>query len=135
MTKPPNPYLVLAVATVLPGMGQVMNRQPLRGLTFVFFVLLLGAFTLKTAAPDVSVIGKTAGDSINILARPSAPLTLSVSDNGNGGALTGKVGRGLTNMRARAGLIGGVIDIESTDRGVTVSLTLNPAAAETVAAT
>lgn len=61
MTKPPNPYLVLAVATVLPGMGQVMNRQPLRGLTFVFFVLLLGAFTLKTAAPDVSVIGKTAG--------------------------------------------------------------------------
>lgn len=68
--------------------------------------------------------------SINILARPSAPLTLSVNDNGKGGVLTGKVGRGLTNMRARAGLIGGVVEIESTDRGVTVALTLNPAAAE-----
>ncbi|MGQ0610546.1 MAG: hypothetical protein ACT4N9_05510 [Paracoccaceae bacterium] len=61
MTKPLNPYLVLAVATVLPGMGQVMNRQPLRGLIFVFFVVLLGAFTLKTAAPEVSFVGKIAG--------------------------------------------------------------------------
>lgn len=62
MTKaPPNPYLVLAIATVLPGMGQVMNRQPLRGLIFVFFILLLGAFTLKTAAPEVSFVGKVAG--------------------------------------------------------------------------
>jgi hypothetical protein len=58
---PPKPYLVLAVATILPGMGQVMNRQPLRGLIFVFFAVLLGAFTLKTAAPDVSFVGKTAG--------------------------------------------------------------------------
>lgn len=61
MTQPPNPHLVLAVATVLPGMGQVMNRQPLRGLIFVFFIILLGAFTLKTAAPDVSFVGKMAG--------------------------------------------------------------------------
>jgi len=61
MTKPPNPRLVLAIATVLPGMGQVMNRQPLRGLIFVFFILLLGAFTMKTAAPEVSFIGKIAG--------------------------------------------------------------------------
>ena len=37
------------------------NRQPLRGLTFLFFALLLGAFTLKTAAPDVSIVGKLAG--------------------------------------------------------------------------
>ena len=61
MKAPPNPHLVLAVATVLPGMGQVMNRQPLRGLIFVFFILLLGAFTLKTAAPEVSFVGKVAG--------------------------------------------------------------------------
>ncbi len=58
---PPQPYLVLAIATILLGMGQVMNRQPLRGLIFVFFAVLLGAFTLKTAAPDVSFVGKTAG--------------------------------------------------------------------------
>ncbi len=62
MTKaPPNPYLVLAVSIALPGVGQVLNRQPMRGLIFVFFVILLGGFTLKTAAPDVSVVGKFAG--------------------------------------------------------------------------
>lgn len=61
MTRPPNPYLVLAVGLLLPGVGQVMNRQPLRGLIFVFFTLLLGAFTLKTAAPEVSLVGKLAG--------------------------------------------------------------------------
>jgi hypothetical protein len=59
--RPPNPYLVLAVAIVLPGCGQVMNRLPVRGLMFVGFMLLLGAYTLKTAAPDVSIVGKFAG--------------------------------------------------------------------------
>ena len=65
MTAPPkppaNPYLVLLAAIVLPGTGHVLNRQPYRGLIFLFFMLLLGGFTLKTAAPDVSVVGKFAG--------------------------------------------------------------------------
>lgn len=62
MTKTPlNPYLVLAIAIVLPGVGQVVNRQPLRGLIFLFFMLLLGAFTLKTAGAEVSIVGKLAG--------------------------------------------------------------------------
>lgn len=59
--RPANPYLVLAAALVLPGTGQVLNRQPVRGLVFLFFMLLLGGYTLKTAAPDVSVVGKLAG--------------------------------------------------------------------------
>lgn len=60
--KPPlNPRLVLAVALILPGMGQVLNRQPVRGLVFVCFAVLLGGFTLKTAAPDVSFVGKLSG--------------------------------------------------------------------------
>ena len=59
--RPVNPYLVLAAAILLPGTGQVLNRQPVRGLTFVFFIILLGAFTLKTAAQDVSIIGKLSG--------------------------------------------------------------------------
>jgi urea transporter len=60
-TPPPNPRIVLAASILLPGSGQVLNREPLRGLTFLFFILLLGAFTLKTAAPDVSVIGRYSG--------------------------------------------------------------------------
>ncbi len=60
--KPPlHPYAVAALAVVLPGMGQVANRQPLRGLVFVFFILLLGALTAQTAEPGVSVIGRYAG--------------------------------------------------------------------------
>lgn len=61
MKAPLSPYLILAVAIVLPGMGQVLNRQPVRGLIFVCFAVLLGAFTLKTAAPDVSFVGKVSG--------------------------------------------------------------------------
>lgn len=60
-TADPPPLAVLAAALMLPASGQIINRQPFRGLTFVFFFLLLGGFTLKTAAPDVSVIGKFAG--------------------------------------------------------------------------
>ena len=61
LPRPTNPRRVLAAAVVLPGSGQVINRQPVRGLVFVFFILLLGGFTLKTAAPDVSIVGKLAG--------------------------------------------------------------------------
>jgi len=57
----PNPLLVLASAIVLPASGQVLNRQPVRGLIFAFFILLLGGYTLQTAAPDVSIVGKLAG--------------------------------------------------------------------------
>ena len=61
MIAPLHPRLVLLVALILPGVGQVLNRQPVRGLVFVGFAILLGGFTLKTAAPDVSVVGKFAG--------------------------------------------------------------------------
>ncbi|MES2433487.1 MAG: hypothetical protein V4586_06640 [Pseudomonadota bacterium] len=61
MSQPLNPRLILLAATILPGSGQVLNRQPMRGLTFVFFIVLLGAFTLKTAASEVSLVGKLAG--------------------------------------------------------------------------
>ena len=61
MKAPPNPYLVLASAIVLPGSGQVWNGEPQRGLIFLFFIVLLGAFTLITAAPEVSFVGRYAG--------------------------------------------------------------------------
>lgn len=60
-SAPINPHLVLVAAIILPGSGQVINREPVRGLVFVFFIVLLGAYTLKTAAPDVSLVGKFAG--------------------------------------------------------------------------
>ena len=59
--RTPPPALVLAVALVLTGAGQVLNREPVRGLVFAFFALLLGTFTLVTADPDVSWVGKLSG--------------------------------------------------------------------------
>lgn len=61
MKPPPNPHVVLASAIVLPGSGQVWNGQPLRGLIFLFFIGLLGGFTLLTAPPEASFVGRHAG--------------------------------------------------------------------------
>lgn len=61
MKKPPHPYLVLAVSVLLPGCGQVLNRQPMRGLIFLFFTALLGTLTAITAPPTASLIGHLAG--------------------------------------------------------------------------
>lgn len=61
-TKPPlNPWLVLAIAIFLPGVGQVVNGTPLRGLTMLFFMGLLGLFTLLTTTPEHSFLGRYAG--------------------------------------------------------------------------
>ncbi|HET6159349.1 MAG TPA: hypothetical protein VFE34_13465 [Dongiaceae bacterium] len=60
--KPPfRPRLVLAIAAFLPGVGQIMNNQPARGLLFAFTALLLGFITSKYAAPDASFVGRYAG--------------------------------------------------------------------------
>lgn len=61
MNAPTAPWLVLVSAILLPGSGQVWNGQPLRGLTFLFFMFLLGGFTAITAAPEVSFVGRYAG--------------------------------------------------------------------------
>jgi len=57
----PHPLLVLATAMVLPGVGQVLNGQPRRGLVFVFYTVLLGVITYLVAPSDASIIGRVAG--------------------------------------------------------------------------
>jgi energy-converting hydrogenase Eha subunit C len=58
---PLSPYLILIVAILLPGMGQVLNNSPMRGLIMLGFMLMLGVITYQVASVDVSVIGKFAG--------------------------------------------------------------------------
>jgi hypothetical protein len=58
---PPNPYLVLAAAIVLPASGHVVLGVPVRGLRFLFFMVILGWVTTKIAPPDASFIGRHAG--------------------------------------------------------------------------
>ncbi len=56
-----HPYLVMLAAILLPGMGQVLNNAPLRGLIMVFFILTLGTVTYRTTTPDISLLGRYAG--------------------------------------------------------------------------
>ncbi len=60
--KPPlSPKLVLAIAIVLPGMGQLLNNAPTRGLLMVAFMFILGYMTSQVADPNVSMVGRYAG--------------------------------------------------------------------------
>ena len=59
--RPPHPWLVLAVAVVLPGCGHLLLGEQRRGLTFLFFTLLLGLVTWQLAPPERSLVGRWAG--------------------------------------------------------------------------
>jgi TM2 domain-containing membrane protein YozV len=58
---PPNPYLILAVSLVLPGVGHVLLGQPRRGLAFLFFIVMLGWITYQLTTPQHSWLGRYAG--------------------------------------------------------------------------
>ena len=58
--QPPHPYAVLAAAAVLPASGHVWLGLAQRGLTFLFFMLVLGALTAHFAPPQASFIGRHA---------------------------------------------------------------------------
>ena len=55
------PKWVLLIAILLPGMGQVVNNTPLKGLVMVIFMLILGLITFNLAQPHISMVGKLAG--------------------------------------------------------------------------
>jgi hypothetical protein len=60
--KPPlHPYLILAVAIFLPGVGQVLNNQANRGLLFLFTMIALGYVTYHLSTPEISLVGRYAG--------------------------------------------------------------------------
>lgn len=59
--RPLHPHLVLLVAILLPGVGQVLNNTPLRGIMMLFFMFMLGVITFNLAAPEISLVGKYAG--------------------------------------------------------------------------
>ena len=58
---PVSPYLVLGAAIALPASGHVILGVPVRGLQFLFFMVILAWVTAKIAPPDASFIGRHAG--------------------------------------------------------------------------
>jgi len=60
--RPPlHPLWVLLIAILLPGVGQVINNTPKRGLMFLFFIMSLGWVTMHLAPPEASFVGRYAG--------------------------------------------------------------------------
>lgn len=59
--KPYPVWLVTAVALVLPGAGQVLNGDPIRGITMQFFIMFLAFITYMVTNPDISMFGRFAG--------------------------------------------------------------------------
>lgn len=59
--RPLNPYVVLGLAILLPGVGHVAIGQAQRGLVFASFTLLLGLLTTMVSSPEQSFVGRHAG--------------------------------------------------------------------------
>jgi hypothetical protein len=60
--KPPlKPWVVLVVALLLPGMGQVLNNMPQRALTMVLFLVFLAMVSYHLTSPQHSWAGRHAG--------------------------------------------------------------------------
>jgi hypothetical protein len=59
--RPPHPLLVMVVAAMLPGMGQVMNGNSTRALMFIFFMFMLAMVSWHLTTPAHSFIGRHAG--------------------------------------------------------------------------
>jgi hypothetical protein len=58
---PLTPVLVLLIAILLPGMGQVINNTPIKGLVMITFMVILGLITFNLAQVHISMLGKLAG--------------------------------------------------------------------------
>ena len=60
--KPPlDPKWVLLTSILLPGVGQLLNNTPVKGLVMVCFMVILGLITFNLAQPQISMVGKLAG--------------------------------------------------------------------------
>ncbi|GMQ76527.1 MAG: hypothetical protein BMS9Abin01_1807 [Gammaproteobacteria bacterium] len=59
--RPSHPYFVMFVAAILPGVGQVLNYQPRRALTFLFFLVVGAWLSRHLTSPDMSFVGRNLG--------------------------------------------------------------------------
>jgi hypothetical protein len=59
--KPLDSKIVLLIAILLPGMGQVINNAPKRGFFMACFMIILGLITFNLAQPHISMVGKLSG--------------------------------------------------------------------------
>ena len=58
---PTSPYKILAASLLVPGSGHVLLKVPLRGLQFLFFMVILAWVSLRLAPQDASFLLRHAG--------------------------------------------------------------------------
>ncbi len=56
-----HPHIILIIAVLLPGVGQVLNNTPGRGMLMICFMIMLGMVTFYTTTPEHSFLGRFAG--------------------------------------------------------------------------
>jgi hypothetical protein len=61
MEKPLNPYLVLLIGALLPGMGHVLSGAARRGIMLQMFMVLGAFITWHLSTPETSYAGRLAG--------------------------------------------------------------------------
>jgi hypothetical protein len=61
MARPLHPYIVLAVAILLPGVGHVLCGRTRRALTMQLFMIALAFVTWHLTTPQHSIVGRLAG--------------------------------------------------------------------------
>jgi hypothetical protein len=54
-------WVVTLAALLLPGSGQLLNGDPMRGIIIQFFMLFLALVTYKVTGPEISIFGRFAG--------------------------------------------------------------------------
>ena len=61
MKRPLHPYIVLAVAILLPGVGHVLCGRTRRGLTMQLFMIALAFVSWHLTTSQHSIVGRLAG--------------------------------------------------------------------------
>jgi hypothetical protein len=61
MSRPIHPYIVLALAILLPGAGHVLCGRSRRGLTLQLFMICLAFITWQLSSPQRGLVGRLAG--------------------------------------------------------------------------
>ena len=56
-----NAWLILILAAVIPGSGHVILGRPMRGLVFVFWIVIFGYVTYHLSGTHISLIGRLSG--------------------------------------------------------------------------
>jgi hypothetical protein len=59
--RPRHPYAILAAAVLLPGSGHVLQGMAQRGLTFLFFIAVLGWASRHLMPDHASFVGRHIG--------------------------------------------------------------------------